>query len=40
MLFMDNKYVTKRMLNKSELQLNPVGTKVLVNNICKVVSHD
>ena len=38
MPFIDNKYVTNGMLNKSELHLNTVGTKVLVNNICKVMS--
>lgn len=34
----DNLSVKKRLLNKSELHLNPVGTKVAVNSIWTIVS--
>ena len=32
--FLDNTSITREMLKKRELHLNPVGTKVLLNNIC------
>ena len=33
--FINNNNVTKKMLNHSNLHLNSIGTKQLVNNICK-----
>ena len=36
-IFIDNTNFAKGMLNKSELHLNPVGSKVLLN-VGKVVS--
>lgn len=36
--FKDNINVAKGMLNKSKLHLNPFDTKVLENNVCKVMS--
>lgn len=37
-LFINNTNVTKGVLNKSELHQNSVNTKVLVNDVYKVVS--